>query len=139
MTRQPCMLVAINMLIVLPHFYCLQTWLHHKQAFRCLHGFVPYVKRDELVRAGSVISKTFTPLYQNQSVANFHIFGCLTRNARWVQPDLKARDVRSSATALQPCKHIYMCDHTSKVMSCMPVTGVCMPVTRCFIKLSWLA
>lgn len=65
--------------------YCLQTWLHHKQAFRCLHGFVPYVRRVELVRAGSVISKTFTPLYRNQSLANFHIYGCLTRNARWVQ------------------------------------------------------
>jgi hypothetical protein len=73
------------------HFHCLQTWLHHKQAFRCLHGFVPFVRRDELVRAGSVISKTFTPLYQNQSVANFHTYGCLTRNARWVSkstPDL---------------------------------------------------
>jgi hypothetical protein len=49
-----------------------------------MRGFVPYVRRDELVRAGSVISKTFTPLYPGQTVANFHIYGCLERNARWV-------------------------------------------------------
>jgi hypothetical protein len=66
---------------VLP-FFVLQTWLQHKQALRCLHGFVPYVKRDELVRAGSVMTKAFTPLYADQTVANFHIFGCLNRDAR---------------------------------------------------------
>jgi hypothetical protein len=53
------------------------------QAYRCLHGFVRYVKRDELVRAGSVISKTFTPLFPNQSGVSFDIYGCLDRNARW--------------------------------------------------------
>lgn len=60
----------------------LQTWLQHKQAFRCMHGFVPYVKRDELVRSGSSITKLFTPLYPDQSVANFHIYGSLHRASR---------------------------------------------------------
>jgi len=60
---------------------------------------VPYVKRNELVRSGSVITKCFTPLYPNQSVASFHIYGCLSERARYCPP----------LTKLGCCMHAIFC------------------------------
>lgn len=64
------------------HVASLQSWLTHKQAYRCLDGFCRYVAKDELIKSGSVISKTFFPLYPNQTGVVFDIYGCLQENAR---------------------------------------------------------
>ena len=60
----------------------LQTWLDHKQAFRCVEGFKPYVAKDELVKTGSTITHNFVPLYPNQSAVAFDIYGCLLARPR---------------------------------------------------------
>lgn len=61
---------------------CLQTWIEHRQAFRCRYGFKPYVRMDELIRTGSKVTHTFQPLYPNQSGVTFDIYGCLSKGAR---------------------------------------------------------
>lgn len=61
---------------------CLQTYLQHEDRFVCTSGFFTYVKRDELVKAGSVINKTFWPLYPNQRTVTFDIYGCLHKRAK---------------------------------------------------------
>jgi hypothetical protein len=48
----------------------------------CKAGFSTYVQRDELVKAGSVISKPFWPLYPYQKVVEFDIYGCLQKEAK---------------------------------------------------------
>ena len=48
----------------------------------CTSGFDTYVKRDELVKAGSVISKNFWPLHPHQHRVRFDIYGCLHKNAK---------------------------------------------------------
>jgi hypothetical protein len=60
----------------------LQTYLDHEYRYVCKSGFSTYVRRDELVEAGSVISKNFWPLYPSQRTVAFDIYGCLHKNAK---------------------------------------------------------
>eukprot|EP00775_Hariotina_reticulata_P011136 gene11136-11289_t len=64
-----------------------KVWLPHKQRYRCVDGFSPYVAKDELVKSGSVISKGFVPLYPAQTGVNFDIYGCLHKNAKYTTED----------------------------------------------------
>jgi hypothetical protein len=69
-------------LTVLHCLLTLQTYLQHRRAFVCEAGFETYVKRDELVKSGSVITKNFWPLYPHQRTVAFDIYGCLHKEAK---------------------------------------------------------
>uniref|UniRef100_A0A383VZU9 Uncharacterized protein n=1 Tax=Tetradesmus obliquus TaxID=3088 RepID=A0A383VZU9_TETOB len=57
-----------------------RVWLPHKQGYsRCKEGFSQYVAKDERVKAGSSIAKSFTPLYPKQTAVVFDIYGCLQK------------------------------------------------------------
>lgn len=60
----------------------LQVWVEEFQGYRCLEGFRRYVARDELVKTGSVVSHSFTPMYRDQLGAEFEIYGSLAENPR---------------------------------------------------------
>lgn len=60
----------------------LQTYLVHSGRFVCTDGFATYVKRDELIKAGSVLSKDFWPLYPHHRSVAFDIYGCLHKDAK---------------------------------------------------------
>jgi hypothetical protein len=49
---------------------------------RCVDGFYQYVARDELVKTGSSITKSFSPLYPDQTAVVFQIYGSLQKNAK---------------------------------------------------------
>jgi hypothetical protein len=49
---------------------------------RCIDGLHQYVAKDELVKAGSSITKSFSPLYPDQTAAVFDIYGSLQKSAK---------------------------------------------------------
>jgi hypothetical protein len=61
----------------------MQTYVQHKQSYVCTAGFTTYVQRDELVKAGSVVSvSNFSPLYPYSQETVFDIYGCLHKTAK---------------------------------------------------------
>lgn len=59
--------------------FCAAVW---DLSSRCTEGFSQYVAKDELVKAGSSITKSFTPLYPQQTAVVFDIYGCLQKAAK---------------------------------------------------------
>jgi len=60
----------------------LQTYIPHRYDYFCDEAFVTYVKRDELIKAGSVVSNIFFPMNPFQRSAEFEIYGCLHKHAK---------------------------------------------------------
>ncbi|KAF6254621.1 hypothetical protein COO60DRAFT_300966 [Scenedesmus sp. NREL 46B-D3] len=78
-----------------------RVWLPHKQGYRCIEGFHQYVAKDELVKAGSSITKSFRPLYPEQTSVVFDIYGSLQKAAKYTTEESMVK-IASVRVDIQP-------------------------------------